>query len=206
MRICEVPSCDEKHSAKGYCKRHREQMRLYGKILSRTIKDPNEIIIKGDIAEIILYNNKCKEVARTVIDAEDVEKVKGYKWHMNGQGYAATRPKKEIIKLQHLIMGVKANYKKQIDHKDRDRLNNRKSNFRFCTQGDNAKNSTIPINNTSGFKGVSLHKNSKKWRARITLNDRLISLGVFKDKLSAAKAYNAAALKYHGEFACLNEI
>ena len=181
-------------------------MRLYGKILKRTKYDPNEIIIKGDIAEIILYNNKCEEVARTIIDAEDVERVNGYKWHMNGQGYAATRPKGEIIKLQHLITNVSANYNNQIDHKDRDRLNNRKSNFRFCTQADNAKNSTMPTNNTSGFKGVSWLKNNKKWRARITLDNELISLGLFKDILNAARAYNKAALKYHGEFACLNKL
>ncbi|MBW1813055.1 MAG: HNH endonuclease [Deltaproteobacteria bacterium] len=205
MRVCKVEGCDRKHSAKGYCGRHREQVRLYGKILERTRSDPNEIIIKGNIAEIVLYNRRCQEVARTVIDTEDVEKVRGYKWHVNAQGYAATRPKKKVLKIQHIIMGINADYKNQIDHRDRDRLNNRKSNFRFCTQGDNAKNSTIPINNTSGFKGVSLHKNSKKWRARITLDDRLISLGVFKDKLDAARAYNEAALKYHGEFACLNK-
>jgi hypothetical protein len=62
------------------------------------------------------------------------------------------------------------------------------------------------ITNTSGFKGVIWHKQSKKWYARITLNYKRIDLGLFKDKIQAAIAYNEAAIKYHGEFARLNKI
>jgi hypothetical protein len=43
-----------------------------------------------------------------------------------------------------------------------------------------------------------------KWRAQIMLNGRLIHLGYFTDPVEAAKAYDEAARKYHGEFASLN--
>jgi hypothetical protein len=43
-----------------------------------------------------------------------------------------------------------------------------------------------------------------RWRARIRVNGKRISLGLFKDEIEAAKAYDRAARKYHGEFASLN--
>lgn len=57
---------------------------------------------------------------------------------------------------------------------------------------------------SSGYKGV--HRSRKKWHARITVNGRYTYLGTFTDKLDAARAYNAAAIRYHGESAILNVI
>jgi hypothetical protein len=62
------------------------------------------------------------------------------------------------------------------------------------------------INNSSGYKGVSFNNSSKKWRAQIWLNSKSYHLGLFIDPIDAARAYNEAALKYHGEFAHLNKI
>jgi len=164
---------------------------------------PNEIIIKGDIAEIVLYDKKCNEKARTIIDAEDVEKVKEYKWCF-GQGYVVTNTGNGFRHIQHLLLGIKPSRKKQIDHKDRDPLNNRKSNLRFCTQAENLSNRPKQKNNKSGFKGVRKHR--KKWQARIVVNQKTTYLGTFKTKTEAVKVYNAACSRYHGEFACLNHL
>jgi hypothetical protein len=61
-------------------------------------------------------------------------------------------------------------------------------------------------NNTSGYKGVSWNSHAKAWAARITVRGRRVFLGSFDDPVEAAKAYNEAALEYHGEFAVLNKI
>lgn len=204
IRICEVEGCEEKHRAKGYCFRHYVQMRKYGKILNRTRNDPNEIIIKGDVAEIILYNNKSEEIARAIIDAEDVDRVKDYKWHQILPGYVVAKVGGKQIGIQHIILGVKPDRKKLIDHKNRNPLINCKLNLRGCTKSQNAMNAKKPKHNTSGFKGVK--KSGKKWRAAIRINQKDIHLGTFRNRISAATAYNQAALKHHGEFACLNEI
>jgi hypothetical protein len=58
--------------------------------------------------------------------------------------------------------------------------------------------------NTSGFKGVSLHKKSNKYHANIMVNQKLIYLGSFTDPVEAAHAYDEAAKYHHGEFANLN--
>lgn len=174
--------------------------------MNRTIYDPNEIIIKGNIAEIVLYNKKCEETARTIVDAEDVEKIKDYKWHLNTQGYAATNIKNTTLQMQHLVVDIKNNRQKKTDHEDRDRLNNRKTNIRFCTQKENARNRGKSKNNTSGHKGVSWNKNLNKWDVRITANQKQIFLGYFNSLRAAAKEYNNAAIKHFGKFAVLNEV
>jgi len=203
-RVCQ--ECGKKYYAKGYCERHYGQVRCYGKILKRTINDPNEIIIKGDIAEVVLYNNKTHEVARAIVDVEDVGKIKDYKWHTSSKNYAETWIEGKRALIQHVIMDIEQNKHKQIDHIDRDKLNNRKLNLRFCTQGENKRNGGIYKNNTSGFKGVGWREKRKKWEVRIGANRKVIFLGYFENKTDAVKAYNTAALKHHGAFACLNKI
>ena len=204
MKVCRVDGCDNKEYAKGYCKKHYVQIKRHGKISKRTHLDPNEIIINGNIAEIVLYDQKCEEKARAIVDAEDVKKVKGYKWHLSPNGYVITSRNKNIINLSHKIMGVKSNKKLFIDHKNRNPLINLKLNLRLCTNKENLRNRGKHKRNTSGYKGVI--KNGNKWRAKIGVNERSIHLGIFKDKNRAAQAYNEASIKHFGEFACLNKI
>lgn len=103
-------------------------------------------------------------------------------------------------------MGMRDSEKAHIDHEDRNPLNNHKNNLRFCTYSENSRNRGKPTTNTSGYKGVSWFKRDKKWKAQIMVEGKGFCLGSFKNKIDAARAYNRAALKYHGEFACLNEI
>ncbi|MDD4804793.1 MAG: hypothetical protein PHN69_06540, partial [Candidatus Pacebacteria bacterium] len=65
------------------CSKHYKQVRKKGKILNRTVYDPNEIIKHDDYAEIILYDIDNKEVARTKIDLDDVDRCSKYKWNYN---------------------------------------------------------------------------------------------------------------------------
>jgi len=94
---------------------------------------------------------------------------------------------------------------KQIDHLDGNGLNNCRGNLRTATNRQNAGNQKRQHNNTSGFKGVVWAKREKKWRARLGDAGRQ-HLGYFDTPRDAARAYNEAALKYYGEFACLNPV
>ena len=206
MKICSVEGCDKGGKiTRGYCIKHYTQILRHGKILDRTIYDPNEIIIKGDVAEIVLYDKKGKETARTVIDINNVEKIKAHKWHL-AKGYVATSLREKNVLLQNMIMNLNSSREQMVDHKDRNTLNNRKSNYRFCTNTENSRNSSKPKHNTSGVKGVYWHKARNKWQAQIKVNQKQTYIGIFKDKTNAILAYNKAARKHFGEFAYQNKI
>jgi len=87
----------------------------------------------------------------------------------------------------------------RIDHKDRNRTNNRIGNLRAATHAQNLANTGLWKSNTTGFRGVS-RKRNKFW-ARITVNRQHIHLGTFTTAEEAARAYNEAAFLYFGEFA-----
>ncbi len=87
----------------------------------------------------------------------------------------------------------------RVDHKNRNGLDNRRANLRIATPSQNNANSKIPINNTSGFKGVAFRK--KKWEAYIMVNQKKIHLGRFLAKELAAAARSKAGQDYFGEFA-----
>jgi len=93
-----------------------------------------------------------------------------------------------------------------VDHRNGNTLDNRKINLRACTQSQNTKNRSKTLKpTTSKFKGIYLNVN-KKWVAQIRVNYKRICLWSFENEITAAEAYNNAAIKYFGEFALLNKL
>lgn len=89
-----------------------------------------------------------------------------------------------------------------IDHKDNNPLNNKIENLRPANASQNNWNSVARVTNTSGFKGVSWHKQKLKWCASIGLaNAKKKWLGAYKTPEEAHEAYKQAAIKHFGEFA-----
>ena len=202
LRKCKVKNCEnkQKYLQKGYCRKHYNQIYHYGKILGRTKFDPNKIIDCGKYYEICLYGfnktgNKPKEIARTKIDKEDLEKVKGYKWCLNSYGYVITTLNRKVIWLHRIILGYLP-IKYEVDHRDTDPLNNRKYNLRFVTRSQNNMNKKS--------KGYCWNKLRNKWQSQIKINKKCIHLGYFIDKKDAIKARKEAEQKYFGEFAYNN--
>lgn len=87
-----------------------------------------------------------------------------------------------------------------VDHEDQDGLNNRKDNLRFCTKQENARNSKLSSDSTSGIKGVTWQKNRNYWEAHIAVNQKKIHLGSFQDKKDAIKARLEAETKIDPKF------
>jgi hypothetical protein len=95
--------------------------------------------------------------------------------------------------------------KRCVDHIDGNKKNNHYENLRWATHSENSRNQKNQTNTSSIYKGVSLHKQSKKWVAHIRVNSKLQHLGIFTNERDAAEAYNAAAVEFYKEFAKLNE-
>lgn len=90
-----------------------------------------------------------------------------------------------------------------VDHVNGNKSDNRISNLRLATKAQNGFNKGKAKANTSGWKGVYLHRKSGLWTSRIRVNGSTISLGYFRDLKEAAEAYIFAALEHHGEYARL---
>ena len=86
-----------------------------------------------------------------------------------------------------------------IDHINRDKLDNRKENFRYATKSENRINSKTRTDNVSGIQGVRFEEG--KWRVRISVNGKYVHLGMFNDFEEAVKTRLKAEKKYYGEFA-----
>jgi len=150
-----------------------------------------------------------------IVDKEDYERLKIFKWrprYCSNSWYAVRcrkvgEKKGNILVWMHNVI-LPPPKGKMIDHRNHNGLNNRKSNLRIATRSENMQNRRkwkTPC--SSVFKGVvhrNYHNRRKLWNGYISVNGRTICLGCFMTELEAAMAYDRAALKYHGEFACLN--
>ena len=81
-----------------------------------------------------------------------------------------------------------------------DRINNdlgySKENCRWATQNTQSQNTRrIRANNTSGFRGVSRKTNSNKWISQIMVDSKTVYLGIFSNKIDAAKAYDSYVIQ-----------
>lgn len=162
--------------------------------------------------------------AFALVDAEDAERINANRWHLKrkrsqpdrlyvqrtvrlGSGRLA---KKTAVVLHREVM--RAEPHEIIDHRNGDGLDNRKLNLRRTDTRGNSMNVTRSKNQKrGGFKGVSWNPTAGKWQAQICAGElkpngkrKQVYLGVFEDPADGARAYDAAAKKYFGEFAALN--
>lgn len=143
-----------------------------------------------------------------LVDDEDYDDLMRWKWsakEAKNTVYAMRKYRKDgkqiTITMHRQLMGAPKGM--EVDHIDRDGLNNQRSNLRLATHRQNAYNAT-PQKNKYGYRGICLHKPSGLYQAQITAKGRFISLGYHKTPEDAARAYDAAAREHHGEFATLN--
>ena len=112
------------------------------------------------------------------------------------------------IRLHRILMGNPAGL--EVDHINRNPLDCRKENLRVATHQQNSRNVSKRKNASSKYKGVSWHASKAekpihwKWQARIQYGGKLINIGSFRNEEQAARAYDAAAINYFGEFAAVN--
>jgi hypothetical protein len=147
-----------------------------------------------------------------LIDDEDFVCLSQYKWKAiwseHTKSFYAARDlyagRKCLgrVYMHRAILGLEIGDLRQGDHRiSGQTLNNRRSNLRVATHGQNQQNRRMQINNTSGFRGVLFSKQKRKWQARLQLNGKQIHLGFFLTPEEAHDSWRQGAIQYYGEFA-----
>lgn len=144
-----------------------------------------------------------------IVDDDDFDSLSKFTWFFLGMNtrYVCRTQKtpKRTFTMHRQVLGLP--YKTgEVDHINRNTLDNRKSNLRICTKSQNQGNKPIQRNNTSGYKGVSSLQYGGKWTARISIKGKNTHIGQFETKEEAAIAYNKKAVEVFGEYAYQNVI
>jgi len=149
---------------------------------------------------------KLTQGKSTMVDDSDYEFLKKYRWFaMKSKKtfYAVRyRPGGGNILMHREIMCPPINL--VIDHINHNGLDNRRVNLRVANCVGNSCNSRPTTGESSQYKGVSWYAYNRKWCVQVVAGGRRYYLGLFKDEIEAALAYDRAAVELHGEFACLN--
>lgn len=146
-----------------------------------------------------------KVVDHALIDAADADLIVRHKWLISDAGYAcrytSNKGNTKMILMHREILQVTEGY--VIDHRNRNPLDNRRENLREATRRQNNRNRMSK--SKCGFRGVYKATRSERYFAQIRdIEGKNVYLGLFDSPEQAARAFDAAALKLHGDFAQLN--
>jgi hypothetical protein len=152
---------------------------------------------------VIVYTDRDK--IPFIIDDDDWEIVKHYSWCIDSDGYPKTKvgfgrvnSTRKPMRLHILLLG-KAPEGLEWDHRDKNQLNNRRTNLRAVTHTTNVRNARKQLINASGVNGVTIHHRRaglQCWKARISVNGHMIYLGLFDTLEAAIEARSKAQSLY----------
>jgi hypothetical protein len=125
-----------------------------------------------------------------LVDAEDAESVLRYRWCLHPRGYAQARIDGRLVLMHRLVLGLTSGDRVDTDHRNRDKLDNRRANLRTCTRSQNMQN-TAARGGSSAHWGVSFCKQTQRWRAVHKVDGRYVHIGRFDTEQEAAAAASA---------------
>lgn len=189
---CKVNNCSGSHRGRGFCNRHLLHIQRHGKLLEKTSREYRNAIILGNYAKLELGINGKNGYALIDISDSWLDK---YKWNISSTGYAVSRIDGKLVFLHRLLMGNIAG--KEVDHINRNRLDNRRHNLRVVTHLQNMNNLSLRKDSSSGIRGVYRWRDRKKWAAKIVVQGKQYHLGVFPTVEEAGNARNESELKLY---------
>lgn len=145
------------------------------------------------------YNVECFDGRSFTISKESYDLVKQYVWHIEGNNYAITKlPSGRIIKLHRLLLGVVDDPTTEVDHINRDTLDNRLSNLRLADRSLNCYNRNVSKYNTSGKVGVyKMSGYDDKWCVQINNKGKRHYLGSYNSYDEAVRVRQEAEARYY---------
>lgn len=134
-----------------------------------------------------------------LVDDEDYAWLSTYSWQCNDRNYAVGKlyapsfPKGLPLRMHRMIMNCPVDL--EVNHLDRNTLNNQKANLVVCSHRMNMRGMLTRA--PSGYRGVRFKKGN--WYAYIWDGTKQIHLGVYSTPEKAAAVYDAKAYSLFGE-------
>lgn len=155
------------------------------------------------IKEKDYYIGSCFNDEKFLVDQDDYEWIKKYKWHVDKNGYVLTKINNKSFKQHRMILGLDTSDLIEVDHINHNQLDNRKSNLRLVNRSQQNMNKRTGVSNKSGKKGVyKMVGYDNKWCVQIDADGKKYYLGSFGSFEEAAKVREEAAIKLHGKYKC----
>lgn len=150
----------------------------------------------GISASIPLHHRDGSIRAHIIVDVADLDFVMSHRWHYAGKGYAARSVRSEdgkrrMVYLHRELLKLTEEDRIEVDHINRNTLDNRRSNMRTATHAENLQNHP-GFGGSSTYRGVAFHKASGRWIANVSLQGVVHYLGYFNDEASAGDAARQA--------------
>jgi hypothetical protein len=129
--------------------------------------------------------------AYALVDADDLPGLSAWRWSYSGG--AAVRAvridgRSRTVLMHRQIMGLEHGDPREVDHRNADRLDNRRSNLRVCSHAENHQNRSAVEGASSRFRGVCWDRRMGRWQAKVKLNGRTNFLGYYEIEEDASAA------------------
>jgi hypothetical protein len=181
--------------------------------------------VRDNLKTGIMKEIKLNKGFVALVDDVDYDWLNQWKWHAVGckkHGFYAARavsighykvqdllglPRQKLLRMHRVIMNTPEGF--EVDHKDRNTLNNQRYNLKNCTHGENQLNQGNW--GKSKFRGVNLTPSKNAYgkiypriTAQINIKGKIKHLGCFKTEEDAARKYDEVAKEIYGELANVN--
>jgi hypothetical protein len=146
------------------------------------------------MVRIPLRNRDGVVIAEALVDDQDAGLAER-RWYRHNKGYVTRKEwlgdnKWQQHMLHREVFGLADDDPREVDHINRDKLDNRRSNLRVGTHALNCQN-VAGHAGSSMFRGVCWHRRAQKWHAYGYLKGQRHHLGTFEREEDAATAVSA---------------
>lgn len=164
-----------------------------------TVSFIRPVRVEGNVAYVTLTRGY-----EAIIDADQAEFIGQWNWYAevgprNTYAVRTDNTEKRKVRMHSVLLSVPEGF--QVDHRNVNSLDNRLSNLRVASPAENRRNARRRVDSTSGYKGVSFFKETKKWAAYISIDKRWTRIGFFPTAWDAHLAYIEASRVFYGDFA-----
>lgn len=149
--------------------------------------------------QIPLRNRQGMPIAWALVDSSDFDRIADRPWCLDAAGYAHRRSRNAPTEYLHrMVLGLDrwSVDGREVDHINRNKLDNRRANLRIVERRENGQNLPSHPNSTSRFRGVYWYPQKQRWRARVQVGGRDVFCRTFRTEIDAAIAAEQARQRF----------